>query len=377
MQLFYWLKKRSLTTPALALLVLLHFFVLARIEIWRYLSGSLQLWDFDVYYHTARDVLSGANPYRLPYMQTLGPPLVILPFVPFLLLPLQFGRSLVILISLIGVYATGWVLAGTIAPKHRIFGTLLLSFLLLLCFPVRFNFDVGQLNLVVMLLVAVVLTSANQRLQGVSAGIMAVIKTNYVLLLLAFLKHSRSAVITAAITLCFSALLSLLLFRPSAYQTFFTERAQTTILSSSATVGADYYNQSLRATIARFHMEKWYLTVLIILAVAGLFYVLKTGDVYTGLLLSLLLSPVVWQHYLPVIYPAIILKAHRMIEARKVSWWFGFSVLLLVLHLPWLHGKSAVFPYNILASHYFIGLVALLGSWMHSNRSETHATVES
>jgi len=370
------LKKRSWTAHLLWLLLLLHFLVLAKVEIWRYLGGSVQLWDFDVYYNTARDVLSGANPYRLSYMQTLGPPLVILPFVPFLLLPLQFARSLVILISLFSVYATGWVLAGTIAPKRRMLGTLFVSFLLLLSFPVRFNFDVGQLNLVVMLLAAVVLTTTNQRVQGVAAGIMAVIKTNYVLLLLGLLKHSRSAVIMAVITLCFSAFLSLILFRPTAYQTFLSERAQGTILSSSPTVDVDYYNQSLRATMARFHIEQWYPTVFIVFAVAGLVYVLKTGDVYSGLLLSLLLSPVVWQHYIPVMYPAIILRGHQMIKARRVPWSFGFSTLLLVAHLPWLHGMRAVFPYNILASHYFIGLVILLGSWVRSNRMETHATLE-
>jgi len=277
---------------------------------------------------------------------------------------------------LFSVYATGWVLAGTISPERRMLGTLFLSLLLLLSFPVRFNFDVGQLNLVVMLLAAVVLTTTNQRVQGVAAGIMAVIKTNYVLLLLGLLKHSRSAVIMAVITLCFSAFLSLILLRPTAYRTFFSERAQGTILSSSPTVDVDYYNQSLRATMARFHIEQWYPTVFIVFAFAGLVYVQKTGDVYSGLLLSLLLSPVVWQHYIPVMYPAFILRGHQMIKARRVQWSFGFSALLLVAHLPWLHGMRAVFPYNILASHYFIGLVILLGSWVRSNRMETHATLE-
>lgn len=364
---------KFLTVPRLvfAALVFLNCVVLIKIQYWEYVLGLRELWDFDIYHRMVNDVLAGSNPYSLAYMQTSGPPLVILPFVFFSWMPLVVGRGVVSLLSLFAIFATSWLLARYLHRSHTWAATLAFSFGFLVTFPVRFNFDVGQLNLVLMAFVTLLLTTKNQVLQSVLAGVMIVMKTNYLVLLASWVrKQSKNVVITIGVLVALT-LISLLLFRPNSYQTYLTQKASGYVLIPSPTIDTDYYNQSLRATMARFQLGGLYLPIFVVMAVFGGLYLLYSGDVYAGVILSILLSPIVWQHYLPVVYPLVILMGHKMFQRRRMPVGFPIAAGLVVLHMPWLHEQPLSLVRAVLASHYFFGIAILLGTWLWWRSSST------
>jgi len=349
-------------------LLFLNLTILIKIKIWEYLAGLKPLWDFDNYYRMSRDILAGANPYTLPYMQASGPPLVILPFVPFTWFSLPLARGLLIGLSLGSIFLTSWLLARKIKPSMVLPTTFLFSFCLLLTFPVRFNFDVGQLNLVVMSFTTLLLTTKNKWLKNILLTLIVTIKTNYVLILFSWLRKQLKDVVVVSCLVFFLILISITAFRVESYQTYFASKAGNYILSSSATVDTDYYNQSLKATLARLELSSLYLWFFILLIIGGSIYLFRTGDLTVGIIFSVLVSPIIWQHYIPVLYPILILMGYEMYQKKHFPVSFFLAVFLLLLHLPGLHGRPVNFFLGLLASHYFWGVCLLFWTrirWLH------------
>src|SRR3989344_3201958 len=86
-------------------------FVLFKIDFGGLLVSSKSLLDFDSYYVLSKDILTGANPYTVSdQMQTLGPPLVILPYLPFSNLPINAGRVLFTAANVLAVFVTCYLL---------------------------------------------------------------------------------------------------------------------------------------------------------------------------------------------------------------------------------------------------------------------------
>lgn len=350
---------------AAAVLVVATVAALIRIEfVQQFLFGQVQLWDFDVYYRLAHDSLGGQNPYQVSYMQTAGPPLVIMPFVLFVSFPLAVARGLIAAVSLLAVWGTAYVVAKAVYPQRLFLVALALQLILLLSFPVRFNFITGQPNLLIMFFAAVALTTRSENARGVVVGLMSLIKTNYVLLLVAMLKHHIRAVVIAVGVLGIGFLASLLVLKPTIYLDYFNQRAPGYLFSVPAINDVDYVNQSLRSTTARLGIEQWYVALFLCLLVLAVSYLLVSGDIIGGLLFSLLASPLIWQHYIVVAYPALILMGF-VCWGRK--WLFGLwsvAAVLLLTHFPGLDNHSLDFWHGLQASHYFFGLVLLLGIQM-------------
>ncbi len=356
----------------IGLLVILNLGLLIKIHFWQYVIGATPLWDFDIYYQIVRDALTGLNIYQLPYMQTSGPPLVVVPYLLVSWLPLAAARSLMNAMSLIAGLGTSWLLANKILASHsfksKVTVTLVLNALLLMTFPARFNFITGQPNLIAMFLTTVVVVTFDQKIQGLAAGLLAIIKTNYLLIFASFFKHQRGSIVVGIVTLVVGLILSLSLFNPISSVEFLTNRGPSFVNSIPQTTDVDYYNQSLRATTARLRLGSLYPWLFIGFGLIAVIYLIRTGDVISSIIISLLIAPVLWQHYIVVVYPILVLMAVQDWRNRKISRWFVLASVLLLTHLPGLHGHPAIFPYNLLASHYFLGLGILLAYQVRRGR---------
>jgi hypothetical protein len=334
--------------------------LLWKISMWQLLLGTVPLWDFDVYYRTVRDVLAGSNPYQLPYMQTSGPPIVILFFLPFTWFSLTAARGLLALINTAALLCTSYMLVRRLSPKWVVVNTLALNALFLLSFPVRFNFIVGQPNPLLMLAVTLILTTHSNQQRGLAVALLSFVKSNYLIVLASMLRKYKHSLAIAGVTLGALFVLSVLVFSTETYRFYFADRASSFIFSPAVTTDGDYYNQSLRATMARFQIGHFYPYFYLPLVAMGIIYLLVSEDIPSSILLSLLLSPIIWQHYISVTYPVLFLSGVQVWRNKKYPWWWLVSLALLTLHFPQLHNQPANFVNGILISHYFWGLLILL-----------------
>lgn len=148
------------------------------------LMGQIPLMDFDIYYRTAKDVMAGQHPMELPYMQTGGPPSVILPFVLISIFPLAVARGLMFGSSIIALILAARVMARKYFGDRILIATCLMATMGLVAFPTRFNLGQGQPNLWLMLLVGWLISDSGKRWW--IAALLAVIKTNYLVIFASF-----------------------------------------------------------------------------------------------------------------------------------------------------------------------------------------------
>lgn len=313
------------------------------------------IWDFAIYYQLANDVLAGFHPYQVTYMQTLGPPLVILPFIPFALFP----YTTAVKIFFVGSLVTGWyslyLLASTFTKRYAIAASLLLSVVLLSSFPARFTLIVGQPHFYILLLIVVILLPFNRHIQTFSSTILMLVKTFFVLPLVVMIFHMKVSwkAMLVVFLLGFS---SLIIIKPQYYLDFLQQRLGQVFLAQSTTTGPDYYNQTLRASLQRVDLDNVYIVAAVALLACVLWFSIKDENYEVAILGSIMLSPVVWQHYLVMIFPIIVLLMPRMILNWKLFllWLIGF--ILWWVEFPWMHNSEMSYYVRVLASHYFISM---------------------
>jgi hypothetical protein len=98
----------------------------------------------------------------------------------------------------------------------------------------------------------------------------------------------------------------------------------------------------------------------LLLLIFGGLYLIKTGDTASGILLSLLLSPIVWQHYLVIVYTIGFLAIYEYWKRGTVPWSVTFACGLILIHLPWLHGQPVERLSGVFASHFYFGVLLLM-----------------
>lgn len=346
---------KNLITTGLLLLTLALFW---KIDLISFLRGQEVMWDLDIYYQIAVDVRQGADPYDLPYMETAGPPAVIIPYLPLSFFSLATARSVMVGLSLISAWFSCWLLASHLFKTHRFQWALLLHFLLWLTFLPRYNLNVGQPNLLLMLGVTSLLATTSLPRQSLSVALITLVKTHYLVAWGSLLIQPKTLLV-AGLILAGITVASLPIIKPQFYWKYFTQRASHYLMSAPPIPDLDYYNQSLRSTLSRLHLAEFYPLVLLVILALGIAHLLETGDIQSGLLLSLLVSPIVWQHYLVVAYPIAVLSLDEAWQRNHLPWYLIFGSGLLVLHLPWLHGQPVALVPGILASHYYWGLLLL------------------
>lgn len=329
------------------LLILANVLVLLKVLLVTNLFSSVRhMADFDNYYRTVLDMRLGVNPYTISYMQTLGPPITFLYYIPYSLFNLHTAQIIFIASNIFCGVAT------CIALSKKYFWGLLL--ILFLSFLSRYSLQIGQPSLTLSLLIAVAITRKNKFLPFFIAPLI-IIKSFFAISLLALVKDFRKICLTIII-LVITVLLSLFIIKPKWYAYYLQNKLWSNFSALENINSLNYENQTLKSTLYRLHQPNIYIFAWLGILTVAIVYLIKSHDIGTGILFSLLLSPVVWQHYLIAIFPIIIFTF-----MQKPKRW---PLILIAFFLWWPDLRiSSTLPTTIsnglIASHFYLSLVTL------------------
>jgi alpha-1,2-mannosyltransferase len=316
--------------------------------------------DLDVYRTGARVLLHGGDLYgRLPRLGDghelpfTYPPFAALTFIPLTLLSYSTASWLLTAVTIVGVAASLWCFASctpadTGARMRRLLPWALPAALLLE--PIRSTLTYGQINALVMALVAVdCLTPAplaRRWPRGIGIGIAAALKlTPGVFLLFFLLRRDLRSVVRAGLTFAACTGAGFVLAPHDSL------RYWTAIAYQPARVGGIAYaaNQSMLGVLARLGLSNpvrtwlWLALCLLVatLTVAGMRGALKANQVTFALLLNavagLLISPISWSHHWVWAAPALLTCLATIHPNRRRPPTFAVLALLIFAIAPhWL-----------------------------------------
>jgi alpha-1,2-mannosyltransferase len=324
--------------------------------------------DFSVYYHAARDIARGINPYRDQTLFTgFGyPPFTAIPF--FALLWLPYRQAL-----------TVWTVISTLALTFAVYLSVKITdlktgfwdnFLIWLClaflfFPAKFTLGMGQSNnLALILLLGGIYAGLKQKdlRGGILTGISMIFKPHLVLLIPFMLMFRKFKLITVAvIILAITLFASGLISGWDLYRQYYN----LMLIPLSVFRGREiYYNQGLAAFFARtgnpFFAE--YLTYffsvtvyLINIFIAGRNSKDLRNILILGLPVFLLIEPLSWQHHYVFLIPAYILLWYRLTGKPKIQILLAVSFCLVGFNIKNPEVFGSVYWGKIILSHVFIG----------------------
>jgi hypothetical protein len=232
---------------------------------------------------------------------------------------------------------------------------------------------------------------------GVALGIACLVKFPPLILLGLDATKGRSRTVTACLVTIVSAVsISLVVFGPRLHAAY--ERG---IAGQAGQVMAAHNNQSLAAVATRMLGEAphqdWsprplgtsarVLTELAAVALLGLvaWGVLSAKqlayEVPAALSLGIVVLPVAWDHYVLMLAPALVAMAahlaardHRSRAPLVAAMVIAYALLALPTPGPWIDAAVAGGPVEALVlSHYFIGLLIVLGVAVAALRTESRA----
>lgn len=288
--------------------------------------------DVDVYRLGALTLLDGHSVYHQLPVSAIGgdlpytyPPSSVLLFVPLALVPAWLGYPLVTaatayaLVPLVKVYASG-------APElRRLLGRPWMVFLaaiaLLLGHPVANTVYWGQINVILMTMVALDVLSPNPRWpRGLLIGLAAAVKlTPAGFALIFLLRGDRRALLTAAAGFAAATAVAFV-FMPADSVFYWTDRVFN---ATSLRIGGPLANESLFASLEKLGLDGVPLTVLGATGVAAIVAMtwsgtrraLADGDPAMALGVTaagdLLLSPISWSHHWVLALPTAALVLVR------------------------------------------------------------------
>jgi alpha-1,2-mannosyltransferase len=294
--------------------------------------------DFNVYYHAAREIIAGRDPYQhslgewTPY---LYPPLLAELIIPLAVLRLPFAAYVWFLISGASVAAAAWMTARLVTESRPLNWVIVVCPVLIVFRFVLDNFDLGQVNTIVSALAVahVFLYGRGKRtLSALALAVAVSIKlTPAVLLLYHVAKLRWRFVITCVVLLFGITVLSALPLRGGEVEAFRTF-ANRTVNNEQGYNLADSGNQSLRGLIARLATGEEAasgvesrsvadgITVLVSIAflAAAVLGGLRARDELAGaapfFCCAVLLSPLSWKaHYVALVAPLASLVGSALV----------------------------------------------------------------
>jgi alpha-1,2-mannosyltransferase len=300
--------------------------------------------DLEVYRHgvdawwQGRDIYGylppSAGNLELPF---LYPPFSIITLLPFSVLPWSPAVIVLFTVNLLCLGVTLYVVARNLWRAGGARGALAIASLALplalLLEPVNATFRFGQINIILMALVAVDSLAPKPRWpRGIGVGLAAAIKLTPAAFLIFFLvRKDFRAAITAAITGLIATAVGFAI-APSASVTYWFGG-----LAGASKVGGVPFltNQSIDAVVVRLGLAHtattvvWLALVLILLTLVVL--AMRHADPATALMLNagfaLLASPTSWSHYWIWVAPAMLVMLSATVRhARNGS----------ILGLAWL-----------------------------------------
>lgn len=257
-------------------------------------------------------------PYRLPFTY---PPVSAVFFSVLGVLP---WAAAIAVLSLVGLLALSLTTMLVVPAQRRMAIAAAAVVLGLALEPVRDTLTLGQVNLVLMGLVAFDCLAPRTRYpRGMLIGLAAAVKLTPAIFVLFFLARRRYAPVgTAVATFAGVTALGLLLAPTDSI------RYWTTALFDADRVGGAAFatNQSLRAALIRFDLDPavtqicWLVLVAVVLTLAW-FGARRAGDRVVALLVvvaaGLLVSPVSWSHHWVWIVPAVVVAGVRVTQTRN------------------------------------------------------------
>jgi alpha-1,2-mannosyltransferase len=281
------------------------------------LSGPGDLTDLEVYQAGGASWLHGSPlytdefPFWLPFTY---PPVAAVLFGALAILPLMAAATLLTAAGLVGLS-----LASFGAVPHRVVALLAATCGVLLE-PVRTTLTFGQVNLVLMGLVAAdCLLGRTRWPRGMLVGLAAAVKLTPMVFVVFFLaRRQPGAAVTATVTFAAATSAGMLL-APSDSLRYW----HTTIFDPSRIGGGEFVtNQSLRGALTRLGLPEvcWVVLVLVVLALAWRGARRAAEPVMALLVVAaagLLVSPVSWSHHWVWIVPAVFVFAVRLYRNRR------------------------------------------------------------
>jgi hypothetical protein len=341
------------------ILIPTHILIFNKIGIYSILNGSKYLQDFDAYYALAQDVINNINPYTVNHMQTLGPPLTIFPYLPLAFFSKNVGQIIFTLGSLISVYLTCYLLAKKYFPKSIIFSFSVLSTLFLTAFPARFTLEMGQIGLYLTFLLTIFLTNKDEKLRGLVLSVIISTRLFFIAIYMALIK--KRWIIKFSFFILILIFIDSLIFADIKWYIFyFKERFVHLLLTATDPMGLEYYNQSLKSTVFRVGLGDYYFYILIPAVVASGYYLYKSQDVLAAIIISILLSPISWQHYYAVLFPIFVIMFSKTKKNVKYSLVFFAALFLWWIEFPFLQSAPRNIISGFIASHYFISGILLV-----------------
>jgi alpha-1,2-mannosyltransferase len=304
--------------------------------------------DLEVYRLGVATWLAGGDMYGPlpPTISGLALPFIYPPFAAMVLLPLEAlpwtaAWVTLFLVSLASLAITLYVVARRVWPAGGRGGALSVASvalpLALLLEPVLETFKFGQVNLVLMALVAVdCLLERTRWPRGLLVGLAAAIKLTPAAFLLFFLlrRDARAAVVTV-VTAAAATALGFLVDAGASARYWFGGPA------SGISGSVFYTNQTVQAVLARAGVPVLAAKALWLVAAVALLAlivpVVRRAEPALALVavagFALLVSPTSWSHHWVWIAPALLVVAVRAVRLRSAGWAAAGAVLAATFFL--------------------------------------------
>ncbi|MBF6132314.1 DUF2029 domain-containing protein [Nocardia otitidiscaviarum] len=318
-------------------------------SVWPFKEISGGFIDLQVYRLGIDTLRRGGDLYGQLPQTTIGiglpfiyPPFAALVLMPFALVPWPVAAVAFFVTSVAALAVTLYVVARRIWPgaerrRLAVFVTACATPLALLLEPARSTLDFGQVNLLLMALVAAdCLVEKPRWRRGVLIGIAAAVKLTPAAFVLYFLiRRDYRAAVTAAVTGAAATAVTFLVLPRSSIDYWFGGLGNASGLSGSAF----HTNQSIQAVLTRLSVHKPLSTILWLVIAAALLVLvvaaMRRAVDFPPLLLAinavftLLVSPISWSHHWIWIAPALLAMvgyATRLPWRQGIGWYAAAAV---------------------------------------------------
>jgi alpha-1,2-mannosyltransferase len=295
--------------------------------------------DFEIYRLGSLAWAHGDDPYgvlpatsRGEHLPFTYPPFAVLAFLPTTLVPARVGFLILTVISTLLIFAVvlGFLVALRGREKGLVLPVLVAIGVQLLAAgsdPVRSTLGYGQINMVLMALVALDCLPRKTRWpRGVLVGLAAAIKLTPAVFVLFFLvRKDYRAAIWAGVTFAAATVLAFVLL-PGPSVEYWTK-----LVFAGDRIGppAHVGNQSLRGAFARLSLDSLWVVLALVVLVATVFVIRRVKlpvALAVTALCGLLVSPVSWVHHWVWLVPVLVVLGWIAVTERRMI--MGTAVVL-------------------------------------------------
>jgi len=327
--------------------------------------------DFLVHYYSPSVLLSGGNPYTFsnkPFLPNVYPPVTIISFFPLSFFPLFVAERIWGLISLASLILSVYLLFKTY--KKNIFSSLgfVVLGLVFLSFPVKFTMGMGQINNLILMIIALSIYLIKRKkilLSAFSLSLALSMKFFPIFFLLYFLLKREWKIFISIIF--FFAFLNLLVFiiYPELVSYFYSK----VFINFLYGWKTDYFNQSLTGFLGRnftdIYLREFTRTIMsVFFAIVSFYVIYKTKNInkliyfHLSLLitLGLIINNFSWQHHFVFMIIPFLFTLFYLLDKKNYR---GLAVLFIAYLLVSFNFKDPSHFSPLLTSHVLYGVVLM------------------